>query len=564
MEVQNNISFCSYNIKHYDDTKKDGIRELLEKCTFLLLQETWWNANEFVRQFKADFERTECISANTMDLTDINRGRAHGGVSICYRSNVKCKTETIPTSSKSICAKIITIEDMRLLLINVYMPCTNNIDSLEEYSNILREISSICIKSLTSMIVIGGDWNADPGRNDGRTKLFKEFIEHENLCNGLDLDIADVPYTFNTVNKIGNIVTSTIDHFLISPTMKGLVREYKADFNVDNQSDHIPLILKLNMDISYLKTYKKEFKPSVAWHKCDIIHTDNYKNDLDRCLLMINPKNEAISCKNYGCIIHKEDIQKLHNDVIRYMGESSKKCFPHTSQRNSKKDRKIVPGWNEHVKEHAEIAKYWNEIWIQQGKPKDGDLAKMRRKTKLKYHYAVRYVMKENINIRNEIMGEAIAKNDDRKLYDEVRKMTKSSNELPSMMDGQTDIEEIAEIFSNKYEALYNAVSYNNHDMNEIHKDIESRIANGCPNSSIQSNHAHSITVKEVKDAAMQLKLGKKEENGLYSNHFKYGSERLFIILTLLFNSMLSHGIAPDELLLGTMIPLIKDERLSK
>ena len=82
MEVQNNISFCSYNIKHYDDTKKDGIRELLEKCTFILLQETWWNANEFVRQFKVDFRGTECISANTMDLTDINHGHEYGGVNI--------------------------------------------------------------------------------------------------------------------------------------------------------------------------------------------------------------------------------------------------------------------------------------------------------------------------------------------------------------------------------------------------------------------------------------------------------------------------------------------------
>ena len=100
--------------------------------------------------------------------------------------------------------------------------------------------------------------------------------------------------------------------------------------------------------------------------------------------------------------------------------------------------------------------------------------------------------------------------------------------------------------------------------MHKIHKDIEARITNGCPNSPTQSNHSHSITVKEVKEAAMLLKLGKKEENGLYSNHFKYGSDRLFVVLTLLFNSMLSHGTAPDELLLGTMIPLIKDGRLSK
>ena len=241
------------------------------------------------------------------------------------------------------------------------------------------------------------------------------------------------------------------------------------------------------------------------------------------------------------------------------------KIASHIHHKETQKNgRKIVPGWNEHVKEHAENAYEWTKIWRREGYPDEGDTARMRRKAKLKYGYAVRYVMKENINIRNKRMGEAIAKNDDRKLYDEVRKITKSSNELPSVMDGQTDIEEIAEIFGNKYEALYNAVSYNNHDMNKIHKDIEARIANGCPNRPTQSIHSHSITVKEVKEAAMLLKLGKKEENGLYSNHFKYGSDRLFVVLTLLFNSMLSHGTAPDELLLGTMIPLIKDGRLSK
>ena len=107
----------------------------------------------------------------------------------------------------------------------------------------------------------------------------------------------------------------------------------------------------------------------------------------------------------------------------------------------------------------------------------------MRRKTKLEYKYTLRYVVNENIKIRNKRMGEAIAKNDDRKLYEEVKKLTRSKNELPSMMDDQTGIEEIAKIFGDKYEALYNSVSYSNHDMNKIYNDIEARIANGCPSS---------------------------------------------------------------------------------
>merc|ERR1711888_135129 len=93
---------------------------------------------------------------------------------------------------------------------------------------------------------------------------------------------------------------------------------------------------------------------------------------------------------------------------------------------------------------------------------------------------------------------------------------------------------------------------------------IDARIDNGCPNNANLSDHSHSITVQEVKDAICKLKQVKKEENGLYSNHFKYGTQRLYIMITLLFNCMLTHGIAPDDLLLGTMIPLIKNSRGNK
>ena len=188
----------------------------------------------------------------------------------------------------------------------------------------------------------------------------------------------------------------------------------------------------------------------------------------------------------------------------------------------------------------------------------------MKRSSRLKYHYAIRYVTKENIRLRNNRMGEAIAKNHDRSLWEEVRKMSKTTTSLPNMMDNKTDKDEISIIFSEKYNTLYNSVGYKSRDMNILQKDIESRIENGCPNNAEQSNHKHTITVKEVKDAVDKLKYGKKEENGLYSNHIKHGSERLFVILTLLFNCMLSHGIAPDELLLGTMIPLIKDSKGKK
>ncbi len=200
----------------------------------------------------------------------------------------------------------------------------------------------------------------------------------------------------------------------------------------------------------------------------------------------------------------------------------------------------------------------WHDVWLRSGKPKQGDIANMKRKTRLKYHYAIRYVMKENSRIRNNKMADAISTNNDRVLWDEVKKMTKTNNNLPNIIDGSTGIEEISDIFAEKYDTLYNSVSYSQSDLHELKNNIDAQITNVCP------NHPHTITVQEVKNALAKLKLGKKEDSGLFSNHFIYGSERLVIMITLLFNSMLVHGIAPDELILGTMIPMIKDSRASK
>ena len=71
----------------------------------------------------------------------------------------------------------------------------------------------------------------------------------------------------------------------------------------------------------------------------------------------------------------------------------------------------------------------------------------------------------------------------------------------------------------------------------------------------------HNLTVNDLKKAIDDLKKDKKDESGLCTNHLKNGTHKLNIILTMLFNCMLRHGFAPDSLLQGTMLPLVKDKR---
>ena len=105
----------------------------------MLLQETWLNDNAFSSRFRDEISKKGvCVSANKMDLSK------KGGVSICYHLNVGNKVETIPTNSKCICAQKIIIGEISLLLINVYMPCTDTVDDLDKYSNILLVPSLLC------------------------------------------------------------------------------------------------------------------------------------------------------------------------------------------------------------------------------------------------------------------------------------------------------------------------------------------------------------------------------------------------------------------------------------
>ena len=152
-------SFCTFNIKGYDSVAAAAIKEIMPKCSFLLLQETWQYEQDFINNFKKDFKHFpyECIAANKNDLKEIKIGKANGGTSICYHSNSNCTVETIPTKSKCFCAQKIKIGQVSLLLINVYMPCSNEKESLEEYSKILLEVSSICLLKMVDYIIIGGD-----------------------------------------------------------------------------------------------------------------------------------------------------------------------------------------------------------------------------------------------------------------------------------------------------------------------------------------------------------------------------------------------------------------------
>ena len=131
-------------------------------------------------------------------------------------------------------------------------------------------------------------------------------------------------------------------------------------------------------------------------------------------------------------------------------------------------------------------------------------------------------------------------------------------------MDNVTGSENIISLFTDKYKNLYNSVGFNADDLELLYSDINDKIKEKHTDFKLDSNYEFLIAVKDVQDAIFNLKSDKKEENGININHFKLGSQRLIIVLSLLFNCMLVHGVTPDELMIGIMSPLIKDAKKTK
>ena len=78
----------------------------------------------------------------------------------------------------------------------------------------------------------------------------------------------------------------------------------------------------------------------------------------------------------------------------------------------------------------------------------------------------------------------------------------------------------------------------------------------------IFSNVKVKITSMDVVKAVKSLKLGKSDgDNGIVSDHIICGSNRLYIILSILLKCMFVHSHTPQNMLSSVIIPIPKNLR---
>ena len=134
------------------------------------------------------------------------------------------------------------------------------------------------------------------------------------------------------------------------------------------------------------------------------------------------------------------------------------------------------------------------------------------------------------------------------------------------MIDNCHDEKDISEIFASKYNKLLNSVPSPEPEMVALHNDIKTSMKERCcPQSAdreVTCQYKHTIDVNDVAQAVTHIKLGKSDGHvGHCSDHIKYASGKLFIFISLLFNSMFMHGYAPHNVLIFTIVPIPKNRK---
>ncbi len=152
---------------------------------------------------------------------------------------------------------------------------------------------------------------------------------------------------------------------------------------------------------------------------------------------------------------------------------------------------------------------------------------------------------------RADAMAKSMQTKDVKGFWKSVSKSYNRTVPLTTCVNGANNPTEISDMWKNHFEKLLNCVT------DESNKQrVETTL------NDITSEHEHlSVTPDMVETAINKLKSGKSCGNdGLAGEHFKHADSRIYVLLSLFYTCMLTHGYIPDNFMKTVIIPLVKNK----
>ena len=119
------------------------------------------------------------------------------------------------------------------------------------------------------------------------------------------------------------------------------------------------------------------------------------------------------------------------------------------------------------------------------------------KRTRHRYHYAIRSCKKNKLKIQKQKLAENISNSTN--FWKELKKINPANNLTTTIMDNAQNDKEITELLLNKYETLYNSVKTSDIDIAQLHSIIDHGINSNQLQGMLMTPNLISHCIKQLK-----------------------------------------------------------------
>lgn len=505
---------------------------------------------DFVNEIDRDFG---CVSRSSVDTSaGILRGRPYGGLAIMWRKSTLPNVTLVDCKNDRYIAVKINLDGRNILVFSVYMPCDHR-DNLTDFTNCLAGMNAVIDDNNIEAAFILGDFNAHPTADFG-DELFNFCSEQNMICADVrKLGIDSGTFTF-MCEASGS--RRWLDHCVTTGAAWNTISSIWVDNNV-RWSDHFPLYVVTNIAAVAGKalglTSKNCTRRNILWNNRNIDQINEYgkycSKKLNNLYVSSHFVNRNTYCDNNSCDnkcthieSHKTAINKLYNDVINILQQGAITSSRYRSGARAR--ARQVPGWNLHVRESHAQARLYYKWWIDSGKPTTGYIYTCMLNSRKKFKSKLKECQLNEEKIKMDILAASRSDKNFVKFWNSTKKLN-HKQELPTCVNNSQDQAKIANMFANHFKVQPLPVSYEPDTQTELHTQHE----------------PIDLSAKEVASVIRKMKRGKSPgHDGLSVEHILYAGDRIYSVLSNMFNLFVRYNYIPDEMMRTSVVPIIKNK----
>ena len=510
--AEQSISITTFNCKGYSSSLKE-LQELCSTHRIICIQEHWLS--------KQTLEKLNCIDGNFRSCgvspvdsgSGLLTGRPYGGVGILWHTSLDTIVSPLKLDYDWMCGITVNTGLQKFNVLSVYLPyqCNENVDSYIECLNSV--VQAFLEQCDTTCNYIFGDFNCDVYNKSSFSVYLSRFISDTDYVIS-DMEFITEGYTFVS-DTWGT--TSWLDHCVSSHDAHKAITS--ADINYDYiSSDHLPL--SFTISLANLPEYKQNCEgnhlPRVIWDKVSQDMIEKYRTECRKNISDLNLLYDGLICTNTCCTNpkHKCDIDSLYNSLVSCIQSASNKTL--ISSHSSK--CKPVPGWTDYVQDSHAAAREAFLVWRNAGKPRQGQLFDIMKRTKSLFKYALRQCKRSEAKIRADTLAKNMGQKNYCAFWKNIKMMDNSKLASPTVIGEATGDHGITNMWADHYKSIFSCLEYDTESVQSIHDQL------------MDSTKYQDLFVEplEICDAIRNLSGGKSPGlDRISPEHIKYSSDYL-------------------------------------